>query len=150
MKKICLLIVLSFSLVGVSFAKEVSLEKLYGEGLYSVPTVVRLKFQNETGMAWHDASEEERREFLKRWEEIRSQVSREKIEEAKKIADEKKKLEDAKKERLKKEKERVKALKAIEKAKADEKRARDEQLKAMRKKQADARKRLRNFQRDHD
>ncbi len=152
--KIRLFTILIFSLIlcssfPVLAAEEMTWEQLYGSDLENAPVGLRDEFANSRGKPWHDATYEEREEFLEAKKNQIDQTKQDKTKKEDAAKTQKARLEQiakdraaAKKEALKKEEARIKQRNAEKKA-GDDKRA------AMRKKRESVLRRLKQSQQQH-
>jgi hypothetical protein len=142
----CLILLFMLFSTVLVFAGEEQCIKLYGQDLLNVPVDFRNEYSLAKGMAWSDASYDQRYEFL---------VSKEAMIKDKKVTEKtykERRLEAAKKARaLKKEREdKEKALlkkrKERDKARIEEKKKQDEKTRKMKKDREQALKKLREAQ----
>ena len=127
---------------------KINLPEIYGKDLYSVPALIRIKYQNETGRAWHDTSYDERTAFLTNWYAEKDAVARkEKDREKQNLLDEKEK-QRVRKDKLRVKKDKEKAKREKEKAVEKEKKERRKKLKDLEKKRKEALRRLKKAQRN--
>jgi hypothetical protein len=115
-------------------ARGPKMEAIYGEELLNAPPIIRLKFQNDTGKAWSDATFDERQEFLAQWQEKKKAALQEDEARADEIKDEKKTLQQKQriKDNIKRNAEKV--LREKEKAKQKEKQEEEKKKRELNKK----------------
>jgi len=119
---------------------------LYGKGLYDVPTVIRIAFQTETGLAWPDISQGERLKYLIQWDASKKQAIEARKSFIKEVAKTNMTYEEAKKERIKLAERRKRLEQEQIRQKTLEKRNRDKKIQEMKRKRDQIRERLRRLQ----
>ena len=132
---LCVILFLLLAMTGrVCLAQETELSTLYGQDYLMAPASARLKFQNETGISWVDASLSARRKYMLKWEESLVTAVQSKAAENKRREVLEKSILKANTERVKQAKDLAQDQAAKDKAKAKEKKDNDKKIADMRKK----------------
>ena len=76
MKRYCLALIVFLTMIpGLAYpGDKIDYTPIYGKGLYDVPMVMRIGFQNETGKAWYNVTERERLNFIVKWEDSKKKA----------------------------------------------------------------------------